>query len=244
MQLHVDIEKAMRSGKRTFHLEVKLQARGRRIVFAGPSGAGKSLTLKAIAGLLTPDRGTIRLDGTVLFDSDLSIDLPPQRRKLAYVFQDYALFPHLSVRQNIAFGRAHGWRNPGADERNETVEYWLATFHLASVAHQFPGEISGGQRQRTALARALAAEPRALLLDEPFSALDPALRSTLRAELDALQRRLDLPLLLISHDPLDASLFGDEVFHLREGQVAGPGREIEEEEPAGAMSPGNGEALP
>lgn len=222
MRLDLDIRKTLYSGRRRFDLHVRFTSDSRRIVIYGPSGAGKSLTLKAIAGLLRPDSGHVRLDGCTLYDAATGVDLAPQARKVAYLFQDYALFPHLSVRQNIGFGLAHGWFNPRRTARHRTVDYWLDAFHLDALAHQRPDELSGGQRQRTALARALVAHPRALLLDEPFSALDPDLRVHMRAELDELQRRLDVPMVLITHDPQDVAVFGEHVLHLHGGSIAAP----------------------
>ena len=219
MQLDLDIRKTLQSGKRTFQLDVQLRSDAQRTVIIGPSGSGKSQTLKAIAGLMKPDSGHIRLGGRTLFDAQAGIDLSPQTRNVAYLFQDYALFAHLNVRQNVGFGRVRGWLNPRARKRDAAVDYWLKAFHLEEVAHQFPDELSGGQRQRTALARALVAQPDALLLDEPFAALDPALRIAMRAELDALQRRLQVPMVLITHDPEDARVFGGQVLQLREGAV-------------------------
>lgn len=177
------------------------------------------MTLKAIAGLIRPDTGHIRLDGVNLFDRAAGIDLAPQARKVAYLFQDYALFPHLNVRQNIAFGLTQGWLNPPADAGGDRVNYWLEAFHLQAVAHQMPCELSGGQRQRTALARSLVAEPHALLLDEPFAALDSNLRRHMRQELDELQQRLQVPMVLITHDPEDAQALGQEVLTMRNGAI-------------------------
>jgi molybdate transport system ATP-binding protein len=215
----IDIDKTLFSGRRRFHLHLQFQSASRRIVILGPSGAGKSLSLQVIAGLLRPERGHIRLDGRTLFDADASIDLAPQARRLAYLFQDYALFPHLNVRQNIAFGLARGWRNPAADIGGADVDYWLDAFGLRRVAQQLPSELSGGQRQRTALARALIARPQALLLDEPFAALDTVLRVSLRQELDQWQRKLQIPMILITHDPEDAETFGEQVLQLHEGAI-------------------------
>ena len=154
-----------------------------------------------------------------LFDSEQKIDVAARERQVGYLFQDYALFPHLNVRQNIGFGLASGWSNPAVDMQDARLDYWLDAFELRAVSQSFPDELSGGQRQRTALARALVAQPKALLLDEPFAALDPLLRVTMRHELDALQRRLQVPMLLITHDPEDARVFGDQVLHLRDGMI-------------------------
>ncbi len=222
MDIDIDIRKTLRAGQRSFHLEVRIRAECQRMVIFGPSGAGKSLLLKAIAGLMTPEQGRIRLGDTVFFDVQAGIDLAPQARRVGYLFQDYALFPHLTVRQNIGFGLCRGWRNPGAKRRLEAVDYWLDAFQLAHLAHQHPGELSGGQKQRTALARALVASPRALLLDEPFAALDAELRVRMRQELDELQPRLGVPMILITHDPADVQAFGDRVITLREGSVVPP----------------------
>lgn len=219
MRLDLDITKTLRSGQRSFKLQVRLQSHSQRIAILGPSGAGKSMTLKAIAGLIRPDTGHIRLDGVNLFDRAAGIDLAPQARKVAYLFQDYALFPHLNVRQNIAFGLTQGWLNPPADAGGDRVNYWLEAFHLQAVAHQMPCELSGGQRQRTALARSLVAEPHALLLDEPFAALDSNLRRHMRQELDELQQRLQVPMVLITHDPEDAQALGQEVLTMRNGAI-------------------------
>ncbi|XLZ72208.1 ATP-binding cassette domain-containing protein [Massilia sp. SR12] len=225
MTIRVDIRKTLRAGQRTFQLDVQFESASKRVVIYGASGAGKSQMLKAVAGLSRPDSGVIELDGRRLYDSSACIDVPAQRRRVGYLFQDYALFPHLNVRQNIGFGLQRGWFNPAPRGEQEAVRYWLEAFGLADVAHQRPGELSGGQRQRVALARALVCEPAALLLDEPFAALDPALRVRMRSELDALQRRLDIPMLLITHDPEDAATFGGHVLTMADGRVAGEGRQ-------------------
>ncbi len=219
MQLDIDIRKTMRSARNSFELAVRFSSASQRIVILGPSGAGKSLLLKAIAGLVTPDAGHIRMGGATLFERGAGIDLAPQRRQVGYMFQDYALFPHLTVRQNVAFGLARGWFNPRLRDGHAALDYWLDAFELRALAHQYPDQLSGGQRQRTALARALVTQPRALLLDEPFAALDPALRATMRAELDAVQRRLKVPMVLITHDPDDAMALGEHVVELRNGMV-------------------------
>ena len=219
MQIKVDIRKTLRSDTRTFQLDARFESASQRVVIYGASGAGKSQLLKAVAGLMTPDSGRIALAGRCLFDQGQRIDITPQRRHVAYLFQDYALFPHLNVRQNIAFGLQRGWRNPLARVDVEALRYWLAAFELDHVAQQLPHQLSGGQRQRVALARALAPQPGALLLDEPFAALDPGLRGRMRAELDALQRRLSIPMILITHDPEDVRAFGDHVLRMEQGRL-------------------------
>jgi molybdate transport system ATP-binding protein len=219
MPLTVDIRKTFVSAERRFTLDVSFATTNQRVVLFGPSGAGKSLTLQAIAGLQHPDEGTITLNGAALFDSARGIDLKPQLRSFAYLFQDYALFPHLNVRQNIAFGLHPGWLNPRARVRHPEVDYWLNALDLHGVAGNHPAQLSGGQKQRVALARALVAQPQLLLLDEPFSALDYALRQRMRRELSDLQTRLDIPMLLITHDPDDVAAFGDQVVQIIDGRV-------------------------
>jgi molybdate transport system ATP-binding protein len=219
MPLAVDIRKTFESAERRFTLDVSFKAITQRVVLFGPSGAGKSLTLQAIAGLLHPDEGSIVLHGNALFDSARGIDLKPQARKIAYLFQDYALFPHLNVRQNIGFGLQQGWLNPRAKGAHPQVDYWLDALELKSVARNHPPQLSGGQKQRVALARALVAQPQLLLLDEPFSALDSALRERMRRELSDLQTRLDIPMVLITHDPDDVAAFGDQVVQVSDGCV-------------------------
>lgn len=219
--MHFDfhIQKIFSSGDRKFELDIQCTTSSQRIVILGGSGAGKSLTLKAIAGLIKPDYGYVRLDNKTLFDKKNRINLAPQVRRLAYLFQDYALFPHLNVRQNITFGLVHGLLNPCKNIQDSKMDYWLDAFQLTAVAHQFPSELSGGQKQRTALARALISEPKALLLDEPFAALDPHLRMTMRKELDILQQSLQVPMILITHDMEDAKVFGDHILYLSDGKI-------------------------
>jgi molybdate transport system ATP-binding protein len=222
MSFDVDIHKTVRSARRSFHLSVRFKTHARRTVIFGPSGAGKSLTLQAMAGLMKPDSGRIAFNDDVLFDAAAAIDVPARRRGFGYLFQDYALFPMLNVRQNIAFGLLPGLRNPSMRTGGQTVDRWLHAFELVEVAAQRPSELSGGQRQRTALARALVHSPRALLLDEPFSALDPELRERMRTELHELLQRIDIPIVMITHDPQDLEWFGDAALHLREGTMAEP----------------------
>lgn len=221
MFVDLNLRKALRSGERTFTLDVQLTSAARRIAVVGPSGGGKSLSLKAVAGLMAPDEGHIRIDGTTWFDSRQGINLPPYQRRVGYLFQDYALFPHLNVRQNIAFGldRRGRWFNPPRRVHNDVLDYWLKAFELDTLGSVHPHQLSGGQRQRVALARTLAAEPHILLLDEPFAAVDALLRARMREELNQLQQHLNIPMILITHDPADAATLADEVFHLHDGSI-------------------------
>ena len=219
MSIHIQISRRMVSGDRHFQLDAAFTSSSKRIALFGPSGAGKSLTLRAVAGLLRPDAGRIEINDRVLFDSQAGICLPAQARRVAYLFQDYALFPHLTVAQNIAFGLRRGWRNPPRREVGPEARRWVDAFELGAIVGSYPGEISGGQKQRVALARALMLQPDILLLDEPFSALDAHLRGRMRQELSTLQRQLDVPMLLITHDPADVDALADEVFEVRDGKV-------------------------
>ena len=222
MRFDIHFKKRLSSDRRVFDLDVQLSSSSdkQRIVILGESGSGKSLTLKAIAGLIRPDSGHITLGEQILFHKERRINLAPQQRRLAYLFQDYALFPHLNVRQNIAFGLTRSWRNPHPRTSAAAVTHWLEVFQLQAMADQMPDQLSGGQKQRTALARALISQPSALLLDEPFAALDPALRSSLRQELDTLQKSLQVPMILITHDPEDAAVFGEQVLTMSAGRVS------------------------
>src|SRR5450432_2073650 len=157
MRWDVAVRKVMGAGAQRFELDVAFRSDATRLVLFGPSGAGKTLMLKAIAGLLRPDAGHVRMNGQTLFDSTTAIDLPARRRGFGYLFQEYALFPHLDVRQNIAFGLDKGWRNPRRGAAGPAVERWLDALGLRELSSRFPDELSGGQRQRVAVARALAA---------------------------------------------------------------------------------------
>lgn len=219
MMWQIELERSLRHGESHFELVVRFTSDAPRVVLYGPSGAGKTQTLKMVAGIARPDHGRVVVADRVLFDRAAGIDRSPQSRHLGYVFQDYALFPHLSVRQNIAFARKRGWLNPLPTAVDAAVARWVTAFHLEPVQHHYPHQLSGGQRQRTALARALVNDPAALLLDEPFAALDNSLRQRLRDELIDLQAELRIPMLLITHDDDDVRLLADAVVHLRAGRV-------------------------
>ena len=177
------------------------------MALVGPSGAGKTSALRAIAGLVRPSAGRIALDQDVWFDRSGGLCRAPDERRVGLVFQEYALFPHMNVRQNVAYAGKHR-----ADEL-------LERFRIAHLAGVRPHGLSGGERQRVALARALAREPGVLLLDEPLAALDAHTRSTVRAELQELLRDLDLPTLLVTHDYEDAAALADQVGVLVEGRL-------------------------
>jgi ABC-type sulfate/molybdate transport systems ATPase subunit len=192
---------------RSFELELALDV-SRTVALVGPSGAGKSSVLRVIAGLVEPPRGQVRLDGERWLDTERGVSLPPEQRSVGLVFQDYALFPHLTVRRNVAFG-----------SRGRSVEELLERFRIRHLAGAHPPELSGGERQRVALARALARDPAVLLLDEPLAALDAHTKSEVRHELAELLRELALPTLLVTHDYEDAAALADEVGVLVEGQL-------------------------
>lgn len=223
----IDFAKRLQHGNSRFDLQVAFRSDAQRLVLFGPSGAGKTQTLKVMAGLVQADSGHVRVAGRALFSSADRVNLSPQQRRLAYVFQDYALFPHLTVRQNIAFATRAGWVNPPQRVRDDAVDHWIETFHLQSVAGHYPHQISGGQRQRTALARSLMNAPTALLLDEPFAALDKGLRQRLREDLSALQQTLKIPMLMITHDDDDVRSLADQVVYMRAGRVVATADETE-----------------
>jgi molybdate transport system ATP-binding protein len=182
---------------------------GETLALVGPSGAGKSTTLRVVAGLLRPEEGSVVLGDRVLLDTERGIDVPPEGRRVGYLFQEYALFPHLDVLGNVRFG---------ARDR-ATVDDLLARFRIAHLAHARVRELSGGERQRVALARALAREPAVLLLDEPLSALDTHTRAGVRAELRELLHSLSLPTALVTHDYEDAATLADRVGVISEGRI-------------------------
>ncbi|QGY38667.1 ATP-binding cassette domain-containing protein [Pseudodesulfovibrio cashew] len=218
MQFELDITKRLRSGGEEFLLRSRFSTTDRALVLFGPSGSGKTLTLRAIAGMLKPDEGYIKLNGNVVFDSAKGINVPTRDRNVGYVFQDYALFPHQTVRQNVGFGLKplFGKLHPADAER---VEELIQVFGLASVASKKPVALSGGQQQRTALARALATSPNLLLLDEPFSALDQPLRLRMRDELASALENFNIPLIMVTHDSDEVESFAETIVVYRDGSV-------------------------
>jgi len=208
--LHYDAR--MRLGP--FEYDATFEADGEVVVLFGHSGAGKSLTLQATAGLLTPSEGHIEIAGRTVFDSASGVNLPPQERNTGYVVQELALFPHMTVLENVAFGV----RGTRAD-RERKARALLERLGLEGYEDRAPGSLSGGQRQRVALARALAREVPLLLLDEPFSALDESLRRTLRAELLRLRADLGLTVVFVTHDLREAHLLADRLAVFDRGRI-------------------------
>jgi molybdate transport system ATP-binding protein len=205
MFIQVAVKKQVTAPGRVFPLEVDFACESSRLVLFGPSGSGKTLTLQLLTGLLTPDSGRIVAKDRVLFDAQQQINVPARHRAIGYVPQDYALFSHLSVADNIGFGlpRRWAWGLTKSDRRR--VAEFLEIFELNDLGEGLPRDLSGGQRQRVALARALICQPQLLLLDEPFAALDGFLRANMRRLLLEVQARFHLPIILITHDPEDVA---------------------------------------
>jgi molybdate transport system ATP-binding protein len=217
--IDINLQLAVADGRRRFALEVAFATAAPFVALYGASGAGKSLTLQAIAGLLPAARGHVRMGDCTLLDSGAGIDVPAPERAVGYLFQHYALFPHLSVRDNVAFS-LRSWRSRVAADDGRHVDELLASFGLEALAASRPGKLSGGQQQRVALARALASRPRLLLLDEPFAALNPLLRRRLRQELKAVRERAGIPAIMITHDIDDVLELADTAVLIDAGRVA------------------------
>lgn len=210
MELVVNIKKKLRN----FTLAVNFTAHDEVFALLGASGCGKSMTLKCIAGIERPDSGRIVLNGRVLFDSDKNINLKPQKRHIGYLFQNYALFPNMTIAENIRFV-ASGT----AEEKNAKVSKNLARFSLTELENSYPHELSGGQQQRAAFARILAADTELLLLDEPFSALDSYLKWQLELELAAVLKSYDNSSLLVSHDRGEVFRLADRIAVINKGEM-------------------------
>ena len=206
--LSVDIAKQLPD----FSLQIQFRIERDILVLFGPSGCGKTTTLRSIAGLLRPDQGKIVYDGQVLFDSDAGIYVPTCDRQVGYMFQDYALFPHMNVRKNIWYGVRRQ-----DHEATAMYEKLMSLLKIEQLEKRNIGQLSGGEKQRVALARALMARPRILLLDEPLSALDKATRLELQQELKSMQELWKIPFILVTHDLEEAKLMGDHILYMENG---------------------------
>ena len=220
MSIVVDIEKTLGD----FHLKMAFEAGNETLALLGASGSGKSMTLKCIAGIEKPDRGRIVVDDVVLFDSDKHINLPPQQRHTGLLFQNYALFPNMTVLQNL---RAGANREPDRKKREAMVAAIMDSFGLTPLAHHLPSQLSGGQQQRTALARILVSNPNILLLDEPFSALDNHLRFRLEQEVRQLIGRFGKTVVLVSHDRDEVFRLSDSIAVVSDGSIDAVGSKSE-----------------
>ena len=212
MSLIVDIHKVLGS----FVLDAAFEVENGVTSLLGPSGCGKSLTLKCIAGIERPDSGHIELDGVVLFDSEAKINLPPQKRHVGYLFQNYALFPNMTVRQNILCGLN---REKDRSVREARLRDLLRMMQLEGLERHKPHQLSGGQQQRVALARILVSDPQVLLLDEPFSALDGHLRDALKIELRDLLQRYGREVLMVTHDRTEAYNMSAQIAVMDQGRI-------------------------
>lgn len=220
MALEVNIQKKLGD----FILKVAFNTDGECHGILGESGCGKTLTLKCIAGIEKPDKGFIRLNGRVLFDSKQKINLPPQKRNVGYMFQNYALFPHMTIEENIGAGIIAKTTN----EKKELVKRQIERFHLGGFEKRYPGQLSGGQQQRVAMARIMAYNPEIIMLDEPFSALDGHLRDILQLDLLETLREYKKDALMVSHSRNEIFKFCDHITIMEHGQVVSDGntREI------------------
>lgn len=206
----------------TFDLDVKFSADRELVVIEGPSGAGKTTILNCIAGIRKPDRGMISVEDRDLFDSENKVNIPAEKRNIGYLFQNYALFPNMTVKQNILYGiknKAEYKDKTAKTELLEYADYMMETLGIMHLSDRKPGRISGGEKQRTALARALVTKPSLMLLDEPFSALDADTKEIVYEEFGTFKETLKIPIILITHDHRESRLFADKIITLKEGRI-------------------------
>ncbi|MDO4961266.1 MAG: ATP-binding cassette domain-containing protein [Eubacteriales bacterium] len=218
MNLSVDIKKKLGE----FELNIKVDTGRDVLALVGASGCGKSMTMKCIAGIERPDSGRIVLNGRVLFDSEKHIDLPPKERRVGYLFQQYALFPNMTVLQNVMAGVRKSSAGK-AGNAEQTARAMLERFGISDIAGKHPHEISGGQQQRTALARIMVNEPDVLLLDEPLSALDPYLRYTLAMEMKEVLESFDKEIILVSHSMDEIEILAKNMIVINRGEIVREG---------------------
>jgi ABC-type sulfate/molybdate transport systems ATPase subunit len=212
-----------------FELDVSFcVAQGEILGLLGPSGSGKSLSLRCIAGIIHPDKGHVRLNGRALFDSGREIDLPSRERKVGYLFQSYALFPHMSVIKNVASGVGRHKGESYREWKHRAERYsrkYMEMLHIEQLASRYPRQISGGQQQRVALARLFAFQPEAILLDEPFSALDTELKDAIGDELKKTLLSYGCPVIFVSHNVEEVKRFCSRTIRIRDGRLESPGDE-------------------
>ncbi|MGM0471107.1 MAG: ATP-binding cassette domain-containing protein [Bacillota bacterium] len=213
MSLEVKITKKLEY----FTLEQQFIVDDEIIILFGPSGAGKSTILNCIAGLQQPDKGEIKLNDKLLFSTTEQIELPPFKRNIGYIFQEYALFPHLTVKENVRYSLDSNCKS-GQNYRFSIKEV-LDMCRITHLQARYPQQLSGGERQRVALARALMSEPEVLLLDEPLSALDYDLRSHLQEEIRDLQQTWEIPFIYVTHNPKEAEFLGDRILEIKDGSL-------------------------
>ena len=213
MALEVDIHRKLHD----FELNISFTTEGcSRLGVLGPSGCGKSMTLKSIAGIVTPDSGRIVLNDRVLFDSEKKINLRPQQRRVGYLFQSYALFPHMKIVDNIACGLKLSSREARS---NRQIKELMDMLHLTGLEERYPGQLSGGQQQRVALARILLYQPEIILLDEPFSALDEPLREELQKQLSEILHSWQREVILVTHSHSEVRKLSDRLLVLESGHI-------------------------
>lgn len=219
--IKVDIVKELHAGNGRIALQLKFDiADGELLALYGASGSGKTSMMRIIAGLLKPDKGTIEVDGAFWFDSNRRINESPQRRDVGVVFQEYALFPNMTVRENIAFGLKK-------DQSTDSVDEIIKHMELQAMAHVRPGLLSGGQKQRVALARAIVRRPKVLLLDEPTSALDAALRARVQQYIRSVHEKQKMTTLLITHDMIEVARLADRVVAIEQGAIKAEGTPVQ-----------------
>ncbi|MFY9118704.1 MAG: ATP-binding cassette domain-containing protein [Syntrophomonadaceae bacterium] len=201
-----------------FDLNVSFQVDvGQVLVLWGPSGAGKTTILECLAGLCTPGSGEIKLNGSTLFNSHRKINLPSRHRGIGYLFQNYALFPHMTVEDNVRFGLQA--QHLSFSKQKVVYQDVMDSFGVGHLLKRYPSQLSGGEQQRVALIRALVVNPQLLLLDEPFSALDRETKLALRQQLISLHQQWKIPMILVTHDQEDAQELGDVFINMRQGQI-------------------------
>ncbi len=220
----MSLELSLKKSFKGFHINVRLSVEEDLLVLFGPSGAGKTLILKMLSGIVRPDDGEVIIGNEKVFDSEGHIDLPVRERRIGYLFQDYALFPHMTVNENIAYGINHLKHTV----IRQKVEELIDVMRLSGLEKRYPHELSGGQKQRCALARTLAIEPKVLLLDEPFSALDFQVREKLRADLLRIHTLYPISTILVTHDLEEAFMLGRRIAVINNGHIeqAGPREEV------------------